>query len=520
MNEASAAEAAGNAAPAKAPGGDAPSGEGLALKVAKGAGWIVASRFAMRLFGFFNTIIVARLLAPEDFGLIAVGMTAVQLLQGISDIGVSQAVVKFQDAGRAEIDTLFTLSALRGAIIAAVMLAAAPLAGHFYGDPRMAFVFCGLAAYPLMLGLINPRFFEFERSIDFSKEFIWEVASKMVGVVVTVGVAFAFRSYWAIVLGVVAGAAMQLILSYSMRPYAPRLSLEAFQKVWGFSGWLAGVSFIVALSNKLDAFVLARTAGAADTGRYWIGMQLAELPTSELAWPIARAVYPGLTSMQNDRTRMRAAYLRGVEAMAAIALPAAVGFAFVSTDLIHILLGEKWDGSAVVVAWLTPAIGLQTVFIATQYYAMALGLTRLVFMRGLIVLLVKAPVFIWAATSHGFLGAVAAATACTVFGALMNLLLYARASGRPFFEPAFAALRSFGGVAAMAGYFVFVRPTLGVGSIDAPALRLALDIAAGGAAHLGAQLGVWILMGRPDGIERAVLTLLSRRFGRWARPAH
>lgn len=483
---------------------------GLAVKVARGASWIVASRLLMRVFGFLNTIVVARLLAPEDFGLIAVGMTAVQLLQGISDIGVSQAVVKFQDAGRREIDTLFTLSALRGAIIAAVMLATAPLAGHFYGDPRMTFVFCGLAAYPLLLGLVNPRFFEFERNIDFSKEFIWEVASKLVGVIVTIAVAFVFRTYWAIVLGVVAGAATQLALSYLMRPYAPRLSLAAWRRVFGFSGWLTGVSFIVALGNKLDSFVLARTSGAADTGSYWMGFQLAELPTSELAWPIARAVYPGLSAMQGDKERMRVAYLRGVEALAAIALPAAVGFAFVSTDLIHVLLGEKWERSALVVGWLTPAIGLQTVFIATQYYAMALGLTRLVFIRGLIVLMIKAPVFIWAAVTHGFVGAVAAATACTVFGAAMNLILYSRASERPPVDPIIAARRSFGAVAAMATYFIVLRPLIGVDRLDEALLRLALDIAAGGAVYLGAHALFWRLEGRPQGAERTALDLLSR----------
>jgi PST family polysaccharide transporter len=483
---------------------------GLAVKVARGAGWIVASRLMMRVFGFLNTIVVARLLAPEDFGLIAVGMTAVQLLQGLSDIGVSQAVVKFQDAGRREIDTLFTLSALRGAAIAAVMLATAALAGHFYGDPRIAWVFCGLAAYPLLLGLVNPRFFEFERNIDFSKEFVWEVAAKLVSVVVTIAVAFMFRTYWAIVLGVVAGAATQVALSYLMRPYAPRLSLAAWRRVWGFSGWLTGVSFIVALSNKLDAFVLARTAGPADTGAYWMGFQLAELPTSELAWPIARAVYPGLSAMQGDKERMRVAYLRGVQALAAVALPAAVGFAFVATDLIHVLLGEKWERSALVVAWLTPAIGLQTVFIATQYYAMALGLTRLVFIRGLIVLLIKAPVFIWAAVTHGFVGAVAAATACTIFGAAMNLILYSRASGRPPFDPIVAARRSFGAVAAMAAYFLAIRPLIGVDRMGEAGLRLVFDIAAGGAVYLAAHILFWRLEGRPQGAERTALDLASR----------
>ncbi|MBY0422257.1 MAG: lipopolysaccharide biosynthesis protein [Parvularculaceae bacterium] len=494
------------------PPASAPAGEpaGIAARVAKGAGWILASRLSMRLLGFANTIIVARLLAPADFGLIAVGMTAVQLLQGLSDIGVSQAVVKFRDAGRDEIDTLFTLSVLRGLFIAALMLGAAPLAVSFYEDARMAHVFVGLALYPAIGGFINPRFFEFERAIDFSKEFIWEVTTKILSVVVTIGVAYAFRSYWAIVWGVLAGTATQVVLSYLMRPHFPRFTFRAAKKVLGFSGWLTGISFIVALSNKLDSFVLARAVGPVLTGKYYVGFQMAELPTSELAWPIARAFYPGLSAMQGDRERMRAAYLRGVEALAAVAMPAALGFAFVSKDLIHVLLGAKWDGSALVVAWLTPAIGFNTVLIATQYYAMALGLQRLVFFRGLIMLLFKAPVFTWAAFAYGFNGAILAAAVATLFSGALNLGIYARASGRSLFEPLIAARRSFLAAAAMSAFFFLVRPTLDLHLINSPYLRLALDIALGGAIHIGALWLLWIRDGRPGGVERTAIDLLAR----------
>src|SRR5690554_6512194 len=122
---------------------------GLTGRAARGAAFIVGGRFVMRLFGFVNTIVLARLLAPEDFGLVAVGITALQLLEGFSDIGVSQAVVRFRDAGRRDLGTLFTLSALRGAAIALLLAGAAPFAAQFYGDERMAGVFLAVALYPL-----------------------------------------------------------------------------------------------------------------------------------------------------------------------------------------------------------------------------------------------------------------------------------------------------------------------------------------------------------------------------------
>lgn len=477
----------------------------LTGRAARGAAWIVAARLVMRLFGFVNTIVLARLLIPEDFGLVAVAVTAMQLLQGFSDIGVSQAVVKFRDADQADLDTLFTLAALRGAAIGLLLFAAAPLAASFYGDPRMFWVFVGVALHPLLTGLINPRFFEFERNLDFSKEFISNAVNKFVGVAVSIAVAVAFRTYWAIILGLVSGVAVQLVLSYAMRPSRPRLTFASVKKVFGFSGWLTGVSFVAALNNKLDAFILARVVGAANTGYYYVGHQLSELPTNELAGPIARAIYPGLSALQGDAARMRAAFLRSVEALAAIAMPAALGFAFIAKDLLTLLLGEKWSAAASVVQILTPALGVQTIFLATQFYAMALGRTKLVLFRELVVFAIRFPAFLWASIAFGLSGAVYAAAAGILVHAFMNMTLYWRITDRPFWEPLWSARRSFAAAAVMAIYFLAVRPHLSA-ILEAPVLpRLIADIAAGGACFLVTQFAIWRAEGAPAGAESLLI---------------
>ena len=205
----------------------------MAGRAARGAAWIVAARFVMRAFGFVNTIILARLLVPEDFGLVAVAMTAMQLLQGFSDIGISQAVVRFHDADRDDLDTLFTLGALRGSAIALLLCALAPLAAQFYGDPRMFWVFVGIAFQPFLMGLLNPRFFEFERNLDFSKEFVSNAVNKFAGVAVSIVVAVVFRTYWAIILGVVTSAAMPVVVDLFKVPKRIQYAKSMFELVHG-----------------------------------------------------------------------------------------------------------------------------------------------------------------------------------------------------------------------------------------------------------------------------------------------
>jgi PST family polysaccharide transporter len=498
--------------PRSAAGAPQPS---LTTRVARGAGFIVAGRFVMGLLGFLNTIIVARLLLPDDFGVVAIGLGAMQILTNVSEIGVSQAVIKFREADRDDIDTLFTISLIRGVAIAGALVAFAPAAAAFYGDERVFWVFCGASLYPLFTSLINPKFFEFERDLDYSKEFIATVIFKLAGVVVSIAVAVIYRSYWAMILGLAANGFAQMLLSYAMRPYRPRLTLASFGKVFGFSGWLAGVGIMSALSNKLDPLIIARAMGATGAGHYFMGMQLAELPTRELAFPASRAIYPGLAELQGEPSRARDAYLKGVEALAAFAMPAAIGFALVARDLIPFLLGEKWSDAVPVVEIITPVLGAQMPYLATQFYAMAVGATRLVFYRELAFFLVRTPIFIAATLAYGLKGAAAAVAACGVLFIALNLNLYARVSSDVLWRPVWRARRSFVASAAMAAAVLAMR---GSGAIDAaaPLFRIIAEIALGAGVYAGVHWGLWRLEGMPIGVERSLMEQVRQVLRRFA----
>lgn len=486
----------------------------LAARVARSAGWIIGGRFVMGAFGFLNTIIVARLLVPDDFGIVAIGLTAMQILTNLSDIGVSQAVIRFKDADRADLDTLFTLSAIRGALIAGVLCLSAPFAAEFYGDRRVMWVFLGVAAYPLLSGFINPRFYEFERLLDYSKEFVAAVLNKVAGVTVSIVIAVIFRSYWAIVLGLATNALVQLILSYWMRPFAPSLTLASMRRILGFSGWLTGVGLMSALNNKLDPLVLARAVGAEGAGHYFMGLQLAELPTREIAFPAARAIYPGLSELQEDARRANQAFLIGVEAMAAIAMPAAIGFALIARELVPFLIGERWVSAASVVEIITPVMGVQMPLLATQYYAMAVGSTRLVFIRELIFFLIRTPIFIWASIKYGLVGAAWSVAGCGIVHVALNLALYSQTANDRFSRPLERARRSIVSVAVMALALTALRTT---GLIDsAPALfKIAAESLAGVVAYVLCHILLWRFEKAPDGVERLAMRLaapLAARF--------
>jgi PST family polysaccharide transporter len=237
-----------------------------------------------------------------------------------------------------------------------------------------------------------------------------------------------------------------------------------------------------------------------------MGMQLAELPTRELAFPASRAIYPGLSELQGDPLRARDAYLKGVEALAAFAMPAAIGFALIARDLIPFLLGDSWADAVPVVEIITPVMGAQMPFLATQFYAMALGATRLVFFRELAFFLVRTPVFIAATLAYGLKGAAAAVAACGVLFIALNLTLYARVAGDALWRPLWRVRRSLAASAAMAAVILALRAS-GVIEPIAPLLRVTVEIALGAGVYLAAIAMLWRLEGQPEGVERALLSM-------------
>ncbi|NNL90007.1 MAG: oligosaccharide flippase family protein [Marinicaulis sp.] len=483
----------------------------LGERVARGAAWIVAGRFFIRSLGLINTLILARLLAPNDFGIVAVGLTMMQLLQNISDIGVSHTVVKFRTAGREHYDTLFTLSAIRGVLVSLLLLAFAPLAGGIYDDKRAVVVFLCVAAVPIFHALINPKYYEFERQLDFTKEFLATALNKIAGVIVSVTIALMFKTYLAILLGLIAGAVVQTFLSYLLRPYLPRLSLSKFKELFGFTGWVTGVSVMSALNNKLDMLFLGKLIGTSKAGAYYLGDSIAALPSQELATPLARAIYPGLSELQGSPDGMRRAFLRGVEALSIVAMPAAFGCAFIAADLVALLLGDQWDAAVPVVRYFTPAAGILALFYATQGYALAAGQPKEIFYRLLIFFCIRMPIFVWATAVYGLYGAIFSSVAGMGLLVILYLSLYQKLSGHGFFDCLFVARRSFIGIISMALYFFVVRVHLP--AIEGMHLfaRVAIDIVAGISFYGAGLLAAWRLEGAPKGVESAVLDQLKRQ---------
>jgi PST family polysaccharide transporter len=163
---------------------------------------------------------------------------------------------------------------------------------------------------------------------------------------------------------------------------------------------------------------------------------------------------------------------------------------------------------------ISPMLGFQSIFLAVYYYGLALGKVKLIFLRELAYFVLRFPIFVWTVFTFGLMGAVYAATGLGFLRVALNLIVYAQASGRPFYEPLLRVRRSIGATMAMSAWFLLLRPFLTF--IDGlPVLaRLAIDCAMGAAIFSASLIVLWRMSGREAGAERAAIDFVLRRIGR------
>ncbi len=291
---------------------------------------------------------------------------------------------------------------MRGIVSALLMVVIAP----FVGDTRMTAILYVLAVSPLLQGLSNPRFVMFERELVYSKLAVLTLTAKIVSFSVTLYIALVYRSYWALVLGILAGSLTSAVLTYLLKPYRPRFSVSRFSEIFAFSGWMSLATAVTTLSMQTDRIIVGRLLGVADAGSYYMTQRVGVVPTSELISPLQRILFPTFSEIAEEPQRLRRAVRESVNILGSLSLPAGIGFALVANDFVPIVLGDTWLMIVPLLVVLVPFLGFRGALSMTLPCMMALGRTRLLFKVSLVYALVHLPAFIAATALFGLTGAI------------------------------------------------------------------------------------------------------------------
>ena len=478
-----------------------------ARHLGRGAAWMIAMRWAVRLIGVVSTIILARLLTPGDFGIIAIAMIVVALIEVLAESGQKLAIVRHAEDSRDIYDAAWTLSVLQGICLAAIIVAAAPAAELFFDEPRARDVILLVALRPLLMGFSNIGLVAFQKELNFRREFQYRVLGKMVAFVVTVGLAYMLRSYWALAIGVVVGALAEVILSYVVHPFRPRLSFKRVGELMSFSLHILVQSVMSFGMQRTDELVVASVSGTASVGHYAVAGNLATAPTQELIVPMVRALHPIYARLAPQPEMLRDTYLLVVGLTLSLGLPAATGLAIVADDLVPLLLGERWVSAIGIVQWLALAGGFMLIANTSMTMLNAVGREKPVTNLSWLRLGVLVPALIAA----GALGETetVALTRCAV--ALLSIPVFlavgSRHVGCGWGHMFGVAWRPILAVAAMCVAIELLNDALGASHL----IRVIGQVLVGGAVYAAVHWSCWFLSGGGPGPERFVNEAVGSR---------
>lgn len=486
----------------------------LGKKMAKGGVILILLRLSIRSIGLVSTMILFRILAPDDFGLVALAMVVVGLVEVLAEFGFDQSLLRNKDATRGDYDVVWTLTFLRGLACAAVLLLVASPAAAYLNEPRLGLIVMWLALAPLLDGLANVGVVDFAKDLDFAKEYKLKVAQKIFSFCLTMFCAFWLRNYWALVIGIVSGKLFGVVLGYLLHPYRPRFSIKGARSVFGFSFWILVNQLILYGGNQTDKILIQKFYDAHLVGIFRVAEEICSI-VMELVWPVEKALYAGYAKLADDFEQLRRAVLTSTGFVAMLGVPMSIGILLVAEPAVAILLGEKGKPAVPFVEVLVLHGAIRSCITGAFPAFMVLGMphvnTQFTFIAVTVRLTILFSCFHWLGVMVAPWSLVAGS--CVSFVAVW--IQVKRHLRLRWIDYPAAMWRIWAATLMMAG---------AVRSIDmlsiAPAIRysdwllLITQVATGAVAYVLSLLLLWRLCGLPEGPERQLLGFVRAKIGK------
>jgi lipopolysaccharide exporter len=318
--------------------------EPLSRKVVKGGLWVFALRMINRGLGFVRTIILARLLAPEDFGLLGIAMLAISTLETFSETGFQAALIQKKENVEPYLDAAWTVSIIRGATLFIILFLVAPLIAKFFSSPQATLVIRIVGISLLLAGLRNIAVVFFQKKMEFKKQFHYELSATLADLIVAVSLALLLRNVWALIWGGIAANLTRVFMSYLLYDYRPKFSFnrEKTKDLFDFGKWVFGSSILVFLVTQGDDIFVGKIVGVTALGLYQMAYMISNLPASEITHVISRVTYPAYSELQDDPHNLTEAYLKILQLTAFLSFPLAGIILVLAPDFIRIVYGHKW----------------------------------------------------------------------------------------------------------------------------------------------------------------------------------
>ncbi|GAB3093061.1 MOP flippase family protein [Aestuariicella hydrocarbonica] len=316
-----------------------------------GVKWTTLSTLIITLLQFIQLFIIARLLDPEDFGLMAIIMVVIGFAQAFQDMGISSAIIQRQELSHSQLSSLYWLNLASGVVLCLIVITISPLVANFYNDPRITNLMAILSSVFILVAVGNQYRILCQKEMDFSTLEIINVSSSFAGLVVAVVSAVQGLGILALVYAMLtqAGLASLLFLWIGLyRYHKPSLVYQhsELKGFYSFGFYQVGERCINYIATNADKMLIGKLVGMNATGFYNLAWNLIIFPVSKVNPIINKVAFPIYSKIQNNTAALSRYYTFNVKALSIITIPILAFLFFFSHEIVQIVYGEGWDTTA------------------------------------------------------------------------------------------------------------------------------------------------------------------------------
>ena len=313
-------------------------------KLVTGFAWQASTKLFVQIFSWVSTIWVARLLVPEDYGLVAISGLVVGVFIMLATTGFAAGVVNRANITKEELDTIFWLSILIGVLLYGIVFFIADIAGEFYEEDKLADVIkvaglmiliCASKIVPSALAL---------RALDYKVISLNEMFGAFVGIAVTLSMAVLGYEYWSLIIGTIAAELFMTGVYYIFYKYIPNFvfKIKTVLDLLRFGITLLFASALKYISGNISTLLLSAYTGTATTGHYQMAHTFGSLPSKKVGTLFSNLIFPAMSRIKNDKTLAKNTFLQMHTSLLFVTGPMFIGLALLAEPLIKVILTPVW----------------------------------------------------------------------------------------------------------------------------------------------------------------------------------
>jgi len=337
--------------------------------------WTGISQFSTQFFRFAVTIVLARLLFPEDFGLIGMAAIFIGVVTTVNELGLSAAIIQRKEINESHLSTSFWTSVIVGVILCILTIVASPFVADFFQEELVQPILVTLS-FVFIIGsfAVVPEAL-LAKNLNFKKIAIAEIGSEISSGIIAIILAFSGLGVWSLVWRMLIGNSILVILLGMIYPWRPSMifSYKSFKELFSFGINVTGSRLLNYTQSNIDYLVIGKLLGALDLGYYTLAYSIITFPLRRISWVITRVTFPTFSIIQDDNAKLREGYLKVIRYISLVTFPMIAGLFIISPEFVTVVLGEKWSPIVLILQILCIAGAIKSVGTTTGSILLSKG---------------------------------------------------------------------------------------------------------------------------------------------------